>query len=81
VFRVGLANHPHDTFSTDDLAVFTNPPDACSYFHDILFNDDAKKRRIGICSLKIRSNQVLTILFSRDAKRSALLQRSASRRG
>jgi hypothetical protein len=33
VFCVG-ADDPHDAFSADDLAVFTNTPDAASHFHD-----------------------------------------------
>jgi hypothetical protein len=37
VFGVGLADHPHDAFSADDLAAFTDSPDACSDFHDGLF--------------------------------------------
>jgi hypothetical protein len=32
VFRI-RANHTNDSFSADDLAILTNPPDACTHFH------------------------------------------------
>src|SRR4051794_13949271 len=36
MFRVDLADHPHDAFAADDLAVFANSTNACSDFHDCL---------------------------------------------
>jgi len=37
LFVLGIrADHPHDAFSADDLAVFANPPDTASDFHDLL---------------------------------------------
>jgi hypothetical protein len=29
------ADDPHDAFAADDLAVFADPPDAASNFHDL----------------------------------------------
>jgi hypothetical protein len=37
MFR-GRADHPHDAFAADDLAVFTNSSDACSHLHRITLN-------------------------------------------
>jgi hypothetical protein len=35
LFVLGVgADDPHHTLAADDLAVFTNPPDAGSYLHD-----------------------------------------------
>jgi hypothetical protein len=34
----GRADHPHDAFAANDLAVFTDSSDACSHLHDITFD-------------------------------------------
>jgi hypothetical protein len=36
MFR-GCADHPHDAFAANDLAVFTDSSDAGSHLHDITF--------------------------------------------
>src|SRR5687768_5543606 len=51
VLRVG-ANHPHDAFAADDLAVFADPPDAASNFHDDKPFRAGPDRRIDEYSMK-----------------------------
>jgi hypothetical protein len=59
VFRVA-ADHAHDAFAADDLAVFTDSTNAGSYFHDCTFSTQTaragmrglKNCRIGLYSRK-----------------------------
>src|SRR5687768_5768673 len=52
VLRIA-ANHAHDAFAADDLAVFTNSTDAGSYLHDCTFARCCLKNcRIGLYSRK-----------------------------
>jgi hypothetical protein len=41
------ADHPHDAFAADNLAVLADPPDACSNLHnDTLFQQIDPSKRV-----------------------------------
>jgi hypothetical protein len=61
LFMLGVAaDHAHDAFAADDLAVFTDSTNAGSYFHDCTFSTQTarassrglKNGRIGLYSRK-----------------------------